>query len=590
MNFSGSQTAQAAVRCALIAMTAWGIWGAIAHAVTTNWIANDGSFTNAANWDNGVPDGDDTAIFNRGFVAYTVTVPGSIFGPPPDYVINRLRVNTNEVTLADSPDANRPSLTVVNRGLSIVIGENAGDVAIVNSTLRSVSGVNASIGHSAGATGTLNISSGTFSMSDFISVGYTGSGTLNVAAGGQISSSDLYVGKGTMTIQNGGTASTARGFIGLSMSSSGIVTVAGAGSTWTNSFSLQIGLNSAGRLSIEAGGNVSTLNSYIHSGEVAVIGLGSTWTNASTLGVYDRLIITDGGAVSSASAEVGVIPGTPGDVTVDGPGSSWTNSGDLTLGDYFQGSTLTVSGGGAVSVGGNLIVERSGVLSGNGTISGNVMNRGAFRPGLSHSSQTAVPGTLHIDGNFLQSDTGYLLTRLGGTTAGTHYDQLQVSGAVNLNGIMSVPLVNGFMPSAGDAFDILDWSSVSGRFSTVFLPSLKAGLSWDTSQLYTTGIISVVNAPLFEADFDEDGDVDGDDLSQWRSDFGQNAVSDANGDGDSDGTDFLAWQRQVGSGASSVVGAAVPEPEIAGMVCPVAASAAVGGRRFAQLALACRRR
>ena len=62
-----------------------------AHAVTTSWNTNaSGDFTTAANWDNGVPDSDDTAVFNRGFVAYEVNFPGgSIFDPPLNY-LNRL--------------------------------------------------------------------------------------------------------------------------------------------------------------------------------------------------------------------------------------------------------------------------------------------------------------------------------------------------------------------------------------------------------------------------------------------------------------------------------------------------------------------
>jgi hypothetical protein len=61
------------------------------------------------------------------------------------------------------------------------------------------------------------------------------------------------------------------------------------------------------------------------------------------------------------------------------------------------------------------------------------------------------------------------------------------------------------------------------------------------------------------ADFDNDGDVDGDDRVQWQGDFGQNGESDADADGDSDGDDFLAWQRQLGSGAPAP-SQAVPEP------------------------------
>ena len=70
-------------------------------------------------------------------------------------------------------------------------------------------------------------------------------------------------------------------------------------------------------------------------------------------------------------------------------------------------------------------------------------------------------------------------------------------------------------------------------------------------------------APL-AGDFDLDGDVDDDDLTQWQGDFGLNDESDADGDGDSDGSDFLAWQRSAGaSGALMSQVAAVPEPATA---------------------------
>ena len=75
--------------------------------------------------------------------------------------------------------------------------------------------------------------------------------------------------------------------------------------------------------------------------------------------------------------------------------------------------------------------------------------------------------------------------------------------------------------------------------------------------------------------FDEDGDIDGGDLAQWKGDFGFNGDSDA--DGESDGSDFLAWQRQLGSDSSVAVTAAVPEPTT---LFIIALLAAVGIRFF----------
>jgi enediyne biosynthesis protein E4 len=66
----------------------------------------------------------------------------------------------------------------------------------------------------------------------------------------------------------------------------------------------------------------------------------------------------------------------------------------------------------------------------------------------------------------------------------------------------------------------------------------------------------------FPGDFDRNGMVDAADLVKWRSDFGVNAGSDANGDGVTDGQDFLAWQRSFGAGTTFHTPAAnaVPEP------------------------------
>jgi fibronectin-binding autotransporter adhesin len=150
---------------------------------------------------------------------------------------------------------------------------------------------------------------------------------------------------------------------------------------------------------------------------------------------------------------------------------------------------------------------------------------------------------------------------IGGLIAGNEFAQLLVSGNAALAGALEITLTNGFSPTAGQSFDILDWGSLSGTFSSLNLPALSNAATWDTSQLYTTGALSVVNAITYSADFDEDGDVDSADLAQWQGDFSANALSDADNDGDSDGDDFLQWQRQLGSPAPATPNAnSAPEP------------------------------
>jgi hypothetical protein len=90
----------------------------------------------------------------------------------------------------------------------------------------------------------------------------------------------------------------------------------------------------------------------------------------------------------------------------------------------------------------------------------------------------------------------------------------------------------------------------------------------------------VTEVPPLTADFNGDGSVDSDDLTEWKTAFGlpPDAGGDADGDGDSDGADFLAWQRELGSGAgASATVAAIPEPTAG--VLALSALALAGFRR-----------
>lgn len=74
----------------------------------------------------------------------------------------------------------------------------------------------------------------------------------------------------------------------------------------------------------------------------------------------------------------------------------------------------------------------------------------------------------------------------------------------------------------------------------------------------------LTEVPGLTADFNDDGYVDGGDLTAWKGQFGTGNGADADGDGDSDGADFLAWQREFGMGVPptplSATVASVPEP------------------------------
>ena len=145
---------------------------------------------------------------------------------------------------------------------------------------------------------------------------------------------------------------------------------------------------------------------------------------------------------------------------------------------------------------------------------------------------------------------------LGGTTRNTQYGALVATTLVSLSGTLQVFDFNGFSPAVGNSFDILDWPTNErvGTFSSVLLPPLAADRAWDTSQLYTTGVISVVASGL-AGDYNHNGVVDAADYVVWRNGLGTVYTQ----------ADYSVWRTHFGQTAGSGSGAtgfasAIPEP------------------------------
>jgi hypothetical protein len=80
-------------------------------------------------------------------------------------------------------------------------------------------------------------------------------------------------------------------------------------------------------------------------------------------------------------------------------------------------------------------------------------------------------GILQANGGYISSSNALLNCAIGGTTAGTGFGQLQVSGTVNVNGSLSVDLTNAFVPAINDSFAILTAGMRNGAFANFFYPS-----------------------------------------------------------------------------------------------------------------------
>jgi hypothetical protein len=64
-----------------------------------------------------------------------------------------------------------------------------------------------------------------------------------------------------------------------------------------------------------------------------------------------------------------------------------------------------------------------------------------------------------------------LSSAFAGSTAGSGYGQVQVSGAVTLNGGLRVELTNGYMPGTNDLFSVLTAGTRNGTFTSFTYPS-----------------------------------------------------------------------------------------------------------------------
>ena len=172
------------------------------------------------------------------------------------------------------------------------------------------------------------------------------------------------------------------------------------------------------------------------------------------------------------------------------------------------GHTLTKSGNGKLLVknddvagNGGAIDVQAGVFGGGGTVDGNLTNSSTVAPGNSS-------GILTIDGNYTQGASGTLALEIGGGEAGQQHDRLVVNGDAAVDGTVTVELVDGFSPQNMATFDVLDTNSFSGTPTFDFtLAALDGGLTWDTSQFSTFGLLCAGSCGIGSSfnDYDNDG-------------------------------------------------------------------------------------
>ncbi len=202
----------------------------------------------------------------------------------------------------------------------------------------------------------------------------------------------------------------------------------------------------------------------------------------------------------------------------------------------------------------DMTIGTAGAVQGEGEVMvANVANIGYVVP------EGTDDATLHVSGNYTQYSAGTLLLYADLLAPELPVAKLDVGGDVMLDGTLEMALAGMGQFRGTRSFDVLDWGgTINGAFATPLqLPTFGGAFTWDTSQLYTDGMLTIIGPP--EPDFNGDGTVNAADYTVWRNGLGTTYTQN----------DYEVWKAHfgetAGSGSSSPSEAseslvAVPEP------------------------------
>ena len=341
------------------------------------------------------------------------------------------------------------------------------------------------------SSGLLNWSGGAFNGSGTLAftngglIGFSGSGdrTLN-NPNLNFSFTDLTLPSGSLTLRAGN--------LNLNTTVSGstnipaTTTLAMYGGTMTNNGPMNVGgslglyggtLNGAGALNI-TGGTIDMPDT-----STVVWAATGVFNNTGTLSLSNRTItnaITNNGVINTTGGLTFTQLFTNQGGYNQNSGSSNFNSGFLqTAGTTRLGTSVSAPGN--MTVGGAGYQMNGGSLGGSGTLTGNLnIAAGTLAPGYS-------PGSLTVAGNLNLAPSSVTTIELGGTAAGTGYDQINVTGTANLGGTLNLNQFGAFVPVAGNTFDYMTFASSTGNFAAVNFNGAASG--WGlTNNLFASSL------------------------------------------------------------------------------------------------------
>lgn len=246
------------------------------------------------------------------------------------------------------------------------------------------------------------------------------------------------------------------------------------------------------------GGPIATINHFLSQRDLQIQGH-ANWNEGEIrvlTGTIGRLTIAAGGnldftatvgsqvfacILAACTAEIDVLGtlhhlGTSTTLQTTSPiavsGSLLVDAGDLITSNIVQtAGVISVADGSSLGV--TNLTMNGGVLSGRGTVAGNVTNlAGSIEPGNS-------PGALAIFGNYVHGASATLQIQLAGLNAGFDADFLLISGAATLQGGNLSIIDAGFTPTPPQSYEFLNSDAMlTGTFANVTVPYAGYGVTY----------------------------------------------------------------------------------------------------------------
>jgi hypothetical protein len=178
----------------------------------------------------------------------------------------------------------------------------------------------------------------------------------------------------------------------------------------------------------------------------------------------------------------------------------------------------------------------------------------------SNNTDSRAPGTLNIlpmtDESLTQWHEFWITIQGSASGGGTHQVKVYMDGS-----------------TTAQTFSVTASGAGNASYANANSAFLEMGVSdndaWGAIDIdffsYKLGVIAPVAAPVADADFDNNGLVDGRDFLVWQRNQAtaagaNNGAGDANGDGAVNAADLAVWKSHFGAASTAAAASGVPEP------------------------------